>query len=388
MLGNKLRELRSKLNATQTDIGRILGIKQDIVSKIENNKRVLTSFEIFKLSKELDVPIGFFFGEVDLAEFQNIHFRATEELNEQDKKKIPLLKEIGNKQYDIEEVLKLRRDKILRKYPVEELDYIKIQEIALSERNALGFDEQEPIVDLLGLLRSKGIKILEPILELFEINGMFFTLDKDRFLIVINGDNSPAIKNFTVAHEFGHYLINRGNAFNEITKDIEETAGLSDREKIANAFAAEFLMPERSFDHFILTEETLALYMHNYRISRAAVVFRLRNLNKITEKDFQYYISREFSPIKALKKLEKLGIENEDVAYQQKRARIRNLSPSEKRNRRVLSPSKLMNNEYRTMVVTAYEKGLITYGKVADYLFLDEDELRKIVTEKEVEYEA
>ncbi len=206
-------------------------------------------------------------------------------------------------------------------------------------------------------------------------------------LIVINDDNAPVIKNFTLAHEYGHYLVNRGDAFNEVTKNIEITADLSEKEKIANAFAAEFLMPERSFDNFILTGETLALYMHNYKVSRAAVIFRLKNLNRITNEDFEYYSSRKFSPIKALKKLEKLGIKNEDVEYQEKRRKIGKLPHEEKQKRQILNPARLINNEYRTMVITAYERGLITYRKVADYFFLDVDELRKIVEEKEVSYE-
>jgi len=388
MFGKKLKELRACFKITQATIADVLGINQDVVSKIEHDKRVLTSYEIFKLSKKFDIPIGFFFGEVGLEKQLRVHFRATEELVEQDKAKIPLLKEIARKQYDIEDVLKIRHDRILRKYIVNELDYPKIRDIALSEREILGFDAQEPIKDLNGLLRSKGIKVLEPILEKYDINGMFLTIDDSRYLILINADNSPAVRNFSLAHEYGHYLINRGDAFNAVSMNIESMSNPDEKERIANAFAAEFLMPEQSFDEFVLTDESIALYMHNYRVSRKALIFRLRNLNRICDDDMRHYNSRKFSPTEALKKLEKLGLKNEDVEYYEKAQRIKKWSAARKEERKVLNPINLINNEYRTMVVTAYERGLITHRKTADYLFMDVDELRKIVAEKEVSYEV
>jgi Zn-dependent peptidase ImmA (M78 family)/DNA-binding XRE family transcriptional regulator len=365
MFGKKLKELRSGFKVTQTVIAHDLGINQDIVSKIENDKRTLTSLEMFKLSKKFDIPIGFFFGEVNLKKFLHIHFRATEDLKGQDQKKIPLLKEIARKQYDIEDVLKIKHDRILRKYPINKLDYIKIRDVALAERKILGFDNKEPIRDLLGLLRSQGIKILEPILE-YAVNGMFLTLDDIRFLIIINEDNSPAVRNFSLAHEYGHYLFNRGDAFNIISKNIEKWEDLGQKETIVSVFAAEFLMPEQSL----------------------ALIFRLKNLNQISNGQMQHYLSsKHFKPIEALKKLEKLGMKSDEVKHYELSNAIGKWPEAKRKKRKRIDAKAILSSEYKRMVLAAYERGLITYRKVADYLFLDVDELKKIVAEKEVTYE-
>ena len=388
MFDAKLKELRTRLKLTQSAVADVLGINQDAVSKIEHGKRDLTSLEIFKLSKKYGIPIGYFFGEVNMQNLMQIYFKATKNLPEKDREKIPLFKEIARKQYDIEDVLKIKRDKILRKYPIDELDRSKIREIALMERKMLGFDEQEPIQDLLGLLRSHGVKILQPILEEYMVNGMFFALDKSRFFIIINGDNSPSMRNFALAHEYGHYLINRDEAFNVVSMNIENQAGLDEKEKIAHAFAAEFLMPQESFKDFVISDESLTFYLHDYKISRTALIYRLDNLGRINSEQKQYYLqSKNFSPIKALKKLEKLGLKSEEVKHNEKVKEIKEWTELKKQKRKTIYPLELMTNEYKTMVLSAYERGLITFRKVADYLFMDEKILEKILKKKEVAYE-
>lgn len=385
MLGSKLRELRSILEITQAEIGKVLGMQQDVVSKIENGKRVLTSFEMFKLSKEYDIPIGFFFGEVNLKNLLGIRFRATEELTEQDKKKIRILKEIAQKQYDIEDVLQIGHDKILRKYLFPTVNYQEISNIASSERAILGFDENEPIRDLGAILRSQGIKILEPILE-YAINGMFFTLDESRFLIVINADNSPAVRNFSLAHEFGHYLFNRGDAFNSISRNIEKWDNLDEEETLISQFAAEFLMPDGSLENSIVSDEAIALYMHNYKVSRNALIYRLDNLGRLSTEQKQYYL-KSFKPINALRKLRRIGIESDEVIYNDRSQDIKRLDKTLRAKRKLLRIPELLSFDYKKYVLEAYERGLITYRKAADYLFMAVDELKEIISEREETYE-
>ena len=60
-------------------------------------------------------------------------------------------------------------------------------------------------------------------------------------------DNYPATRNlFTIAHEIGHFILHQGsqNRFNEYHKYTEEELA---REKVANNFAGELLMPQYKF---------------------------------------------------------------------------------------------------------------------------------------------
>ncbi|UCE65353.1 MAG: ImmA/IrrE family metallo-endopeptidase [Candidatus Zixiibacteriota bacterium] len=382
MFDTKLKELRKELGLKQTEIALVLGISQDIVSKIENNRRVLTSYEIYKLSQTYDVPIEFFFEKFNLTKYREVSFRATEELKDSDRKKIPKLKQIGNKFYDIEEVLKRSADTILRKYDVKDIDIEVIRNIALEERKIFGFNDQEPISNLFELLTSYSIKILSPILE-FNIHGIFLSLSADRHLIIINKDNSPAIRNFTLAHEYGHYLFHREKSFNQVSKNLENPDLLRHKEKIANIFAIEFLMPIRSFDNLKISDETISLYMHNYKVSRQALIYRLANIGIINYDEKEYYLN-EFMPIEALKKLR---IDSPEVKWFENASKIKRKTSADRERRKKMNVADLLSDKYKTAVIEAYEGGLITYSKVADYLFLKEKELEKIVEKKEVAYE-
>ncbi len=382
MFAVKLKELRKSLKITQTEIAKHLGIAQDAVSKIESGKRTLTSYEIFKIARALDIPIRYFYGEIELDKVIGFSLRATEDLTLQDQEKIPILRRIANRYYDIEDVLVHPFENILRKYAVVDDNVLRIREIAIEERKILGFDNVEPITNLAELLRSYNIIILEPVLE-FAINGLFLTLDRDRFLIVVNHDTPPSKRNFTLAHEYGHYLFHRGNSFNAVTTDIDNPDSMNFHEKIANAFAAEFLMPKESLVNLSISDESIALYMHNYKISRAALINRLYSLRKIDDYGKDYYLN-EFRPMDGL---ENLGIDSPEVRWFRESHNIKKQDNSTRKERKRLRPRDLLSDGYITAILDAYERGLITYNKIADYLFINENELKKKVKKKEVEDE-
>lgn len=379
MINKKLKELRTELKLKQSDIAASLGLSQDVISKIENNKRVLTSYEIYKLCQSYHIPIEFFFGEFNLSGHRSLSFRATQDLTKKDKEKIPLLKEVGNKYCDIEEVLNKRSETILRKYDVKEIDFEKIRNIALEERKIFGFDDQEPILDLFELLTSYSLKVLKPILE-FKIHGIFLALNGDSYLIIVNNDNSPAIRNFTLAHEYGHYLFHREKSFNQVSINLEKPDLLEDKEKIANIFAIEFLMPVRSFKTLKISDETIALYMHNYKVSRQALIYRLAKLNYLNVREKEYFLN-DFKPIPALKKL---GIDSPEVEWYRKSNRNKKKPIVDREARKKINVERLLSDKYKTDVIEAYERGLITYNKLADYLFKEEGELKKVVKKKEI----
>jgi Zn-dependent peptidase ImmA (M78 family)/DNA-binding XRE family transcriptional regulator len=384
MFGKKLSELREVLNISQKQVASILNIAQETVSKIESGKRALSSYEIFRLSKELSTPIGYFFGEVELNSLPAIRLRAADALCENDRKKIAILKKIANSYYDIDLVLKKNIRSLRRIYSIATNERVAIAEIALEERTQLGFDDISPIKNLNEILMSNGLKVIQPILE-FAINGMFLPLNDNRFLIVINSDNSPAKRNFTLAHEYGHYLIHRNTITESICINLGNPEKLMDQERVADQFAVEFLIPVHSFDNFRLNEESFALYMHNYKVSREALTYRLYNLGKINDSQKRFLLGKDFHPIDILARLK---LFNEEVSWFNESKKVKRLSPEARRLRKHLNATDIISSDYRAAVVEAYEKGVITYKKAAEYLFVDEIGLSKIISEKERNYES
>ena len=381
MFGEKLRQLRLLLKVTQAEIASRLHITQDMVSKIENNRRIMSSLEILRLSKEYAIPVGFFYGEIDLEKFLNPQFRMVETLSDDDKAKIPYLKNLANKMYDIEEVLNPASKKIQRSYCSDALSEATIADIALEERKILGYDTREPIKNFEDILLSFNIKILKPIFD-YNIHGAFLAIDENRHLMVVNSDNQPSVRNFTLGHEYGHYLFHRHRDFSAICRDLGNPFKQADKEKEADIFASEFLMPRQSFEDFRVTDESITVYLFNYRVSRTALVYRLHNLRLITQGQKEYYLnSGNYKPIESL---EKLGLKSEEIKWHKNSIKHKKAPAKEKTERKTFKISNLITDDYRASVINAYERGLISLEKAADYLFENQEAVFKYLRKESV----
>lgn len=119
------------------------------------------------------------------------------------------------------------------------------------------FDNNQIDLAKLALDYSRQINPFEPIerVSSLSMNGCDGALYPSKTLprtwgIVFNNSLSGGRKNFTIAHELGHYLIHRhkspNNGFECTASNIEQGAGL-DIEKEADKFAAYLLMPFNDF---------------------------------------------------------------------------------------------------------------------------------------------
>ena len=110
--------------------------------------------------------------------------------------------------------------------------------------------------------------------------GMSLT-DPEFPFILINADVIRPRAMFTLAHELGHVLAVDGS---EIKID-EDLRGNNDEERLANAFAAALLMPERSIDSLIeeygRDAKCLAMMILDFGVSFESLIYRLHNLQVI-----------------------------------------------------------------------------------------------------------
>lgn len=101
-------------------------------------------------------------------------------------------------------------------------------------------------------------------------------------LIFVNSDHPRSRSLFTLAHELGHILA--GHAEDSITLD-RELAGSTDAERMANAFAANLLMPEPEIRAAIEGNgrkmSTLVRLVNTLGVSYESLVYRLHNLRLI-----------------------------------------------------------------------------------------------------------
>ena len=125
---------------------------------------------------------------------------------------------------------------------------------------------------------------LDVVVEAYEgdpLSGAAIT-DRSFPLLFVNAAHPLPRSLFTLAHELGHVLA--GHDGSTITLD-RELSGSTDDERIANAFAANFLMPEDIVRTTIKRQgrqyPTLVQLAYRLSVSFESLIYRLHNLGEI-----------------------------------------------------------------------------------------------------------
>ena len=126
-----------------------------------------------------------------------------------------------------------------------------------------------------------------------ELSGMIYVKEGTP-IIGVNALHHPNRRRFTVAHECAHFILHTAQITKEVhidkdfpmlMRDSVSSAGVNEMEIEANIFAAELLMPEDFLtkalgnDPFDIDDEgTVSALARTFKVSRAAMRFRLGNL--------------------------------------------------------------------------------------------------------------
>lgn len=151
-----------------------------------------------------------------------------------------------------------------------------------------------PVMDIADALGAK-VK-LEPAED--DLSGFLYRDRKKKITIIgVNADHHPNRRNFTAAHELGHFLLHDfddvhvDRRFKVWLRSETSSQGTDDEEKEANLFAAELLMPARfiakdierigTFD--LLDEAVIQEMAERYGVSSQAMTFRLAYLGFVQQ---------------------------------------------------------------------------------------------------------
>jgi Zn-dependent peptidase ImmA (M78 family) len=140
------------------------------------------------------------------------------------------------------------------------------------------WDRQLPI-DPVRIARAAGAVVrTDNSMRLLDLSGSFDAQDEVQ-TICYNPDDSEVRQRFTVAHELGHMLLRHGPSFKDSA--IHFSSGIqSIKEREANSFAMELLMPKEVLDWLVYKEkvhdvEAMAVKL---KVSGAALHYRLVDL--------------------------------------------------------------------------------------------------------------
>lgn len=152
-------------------------------------------------------------------------------------------------------------------------------------------------VEVADIAKALGVEVQETPAE-DDLSGFLYRDRKRNSAIIgVNADHHPNRRNFTAAHELGHYLL---HDFDEVHVDRDfkvwlrndaSSKGTEIEEKEANLFAAELLMPAHFLKQDVeeigtidlLDEEVLQDLAAEYGVSTQAMTFRLAYLGYIQQ---------------------------------------------------------------------------------------------------------
>ena len=265
-LGQRLKGAREAIGLTQQQVADLLAhdaqasqveLTRVAISQIESGNRTISSIELMHLSRlygrdmasfleekpvEKDALAVLFRAHPDLLQ-NHIFYKSLRDAHE-------LLREYGN----LQKLLELDQERNLPPVydygePKNVWEAIQMgEQAAEAERSRLRLGIN-PIRDMAELVESQGIPVIEIRLD-DQISGIFMVEAEVQLCIFINEvhlDRAKARVAFTIAHEYGHILLDRNkvSAISKISNDRDLF------EVRANAFAAAFLMPEEGVSQFL-----------------------------------------------------------------------------------------------------------------------------------------
>lgn len=354
-LALRLRAARDSLGLTQAQVAAELGVSRPLLIAIEKGTREPSPAELVRLAEIYGRPVSELLRPTPPPVAIGARFRAAlgaasrvEDLSEV----IVQLEQQADNYLDL-----LRRagaEAPGRYQPARSISHLDPwqagEDLATEERNRLGIGDGpiQPLRDVLEI--DVGLRIfLLPLPR--PVAGLFVYVEALGGCVGVNINHPSERRRWTMAHEYAHYLANRDRA--EVTP-VTRARQLSESERFADAFAANFLMPRsglsRRFHELKRSKEgkvtpaTLVQLAHAYGVSVQALTIRLEDLRLIQPGTWDKLRDNDFQPRAAARML---GLESGDHA------------------------SDALPLHYRLLAVQLYADGEITETQFARFLNTD-----------------
>ncbi len=359
--------LRLDRRLTQENLAAKAKLSRVALGKIERGSVVPRARTLDALAKALAVPVGELVTSV--RPLESVRFRARAQVHAREQ----ILAEVSKwldayagLEAALDEYRPFRFEKVVA--PSRRGNSEKAAQAA---RRAVGLGPKEPVRDICGLLEENGVKLL-----LLETNrDSFFGLSvgsRDHGpAVVVNTWDRISVERwiFTAAHELGHLLLHQDEYQREATDLPTET------EREADAFASEFLMPEKALSvewdgtcgHSLLVR--VLKVKRIFRVSYKTVLYRLVESGRETSdvwRAFQGQHRGHFG--KTLRKTdEPEALHKSEFAWNWSRSG----EPAG------LSEHDFIEDRLSRLVRRALEGEHISLGRAAEILGLTRDEMRQ-----------
>ncbi len=311
-VGARVAAARKNRHMSGTELGEIVGLRKDQISKIESGRRRIDIAELPRVASALGVTVHHLLGQAErpaLAVAARLAADASSEALRPARRRARQLLEIedlltqvtqmppARASADGTSVVEQARERfsaVPRSKAAAQRQGRELAELARRELD-LGSDALGDIAALIE--QSFAVDVaLSPLGT--EADGLCVHCGTSA-LIVASSDFPDGHLRFTLAHELGHHLLNDPREIiEETTSDMfADTA----RELRANAFAGHFLMPERGVRSVLewlgeqpgrISERSAVALMEHFGVSMAALVYQLNIIGFLSYDDGQKLRSR------------------------------------------------------------------------------------------------
>lgn len=266
---------------SQTELANsIKGLSQSNLSKFEKGFGVLSEEVQRKVIDFLGFPLDFFTRKISCS-IENANYRKRATVGK------TIVQKFENKckllGYIIDEFSESIEWPEFSLSPLNVEEGFTPQQIAIYNRKLLKLSKEEPVRNIISLLESHGIIIYE-IDEIEKFDGVSFVSDKGFPIIIVNKNFSNDRKRFTIAHELGHLLMHNENNF--------PISSYRDKEREANMYASEFLMPENEIKNSLrmLRMNELGDLKSYWLTSMSSIIRKAKDLSCIDENRYKFFM--------------------------------------------------------------------------------------------------
>jgi Zn-dependent peptidase ImmA (M78 family)/DNA-binding XRE family transcriptional regulator len=362
MLGEQLQRARKQRGLTQEEAAQVIDVARTTIVAIEKGERRLKAAELIDLAHAYGRQVSDFVRPRPSIERVPVQFRGPSQPTEQDMAAIApfvdKLRELVQRYLELEEITAttLARTYPPEYHPVGPLEQAA-ESIALNERNRLGLGDG-PIPRLRDVLEHDvGLRIFcfplpSPYSEIYIYS------DHLGACIAINSQHPPERQRWSLAHAYLHFLSHRAQSV--IFTDVSYRRR-PESERLADAFAAYFLMPTggltRRFNDLRRTEgkvttADLLTLAHYYGVSVDAMTRRLEMMKLVASGLWERLREAGF---KVREAQQQLGLET------------------------LPDRADTFPVRYQLLAMDAFERGLITEGRLARLLDVDRVTARDLV---------
>ena len=373
VIGRRLQEARKSRGLTQQEAAEALSVARTTITALEKGDRRARAEELVRLASIYGRKVNDLVGRRESNPDFAVQFRAAtaragsadaqEEVN-------GVVNDFQRLCEDYRQLERLNGISFDRAYPIEYpatgiSSELAAQDIAAAERNRLALGDG-PLPRLRELLEEDvGLRVFSIGLP-SHIAGLFAYTDELGGCIAINARHPWERRQWTLAHEYGHFLTTRYQSEIAVLGAYERRPA---SEQLADAFAGCFLMPEfglrRRFNELSrsgsgsLTAADVCRMAHHYSVSVEAMMRRLEQLGVLPRGTWDRLRDRGF---KVREAQEQLGLLPHDGGDRKLPAR------------------------YEFLAVRAFESGELSEGELASYLRTDRVSARRTVQRLTNEY--